>query len=123
MAAIKYVIELTDDEREQLIEITRRGSSPARKLKRAMILLKANESLGDSEIARMVDVGIATVGRIRQRFVAEGLEMALRERPPVGDPPRSEASSKPISSPWLAANHQKDMSAGACACWLGRWLN
>ena len=81
MAAIKYVIELTDDEREQLIEITRRGSSPARKLKRAMILLKANEGLGDSEIARMVDVGIATVGRIRQRFVAEGLEMALRERP------------------------------------------
>jgi len=86
MPAIKYVIDLRDDERKQLIEITRRGSSPARKLKRAMILLRADEGFGDGEIARMVDVGIATVGRIRKRFVEAGLEMALRERPRCGRP-------------------------------------
>lgn len=74
MPAIKYVIDLRDDERKQWIEITRRGSSPARKLKRAMILLRADEGFGDGEIARMVDVGIATVGRIRKRFVEAGLE-------------------------------------------------
>lgn len=86
MPAIKYVIDLRDDEREQLIEITRRGSSPARKLKRAMILLKADEGFNDGQIAQMVDVGLATVGRIRKRFVEEGLEKALSERPRSGRP-------------------------------------
>lgn len=86
MPAIKYVVDLTDDERGQLMEITRRGRSPARKLKRAMIVLKADEGRGDGEIAQMVDVGLATVGRSRKRFVEEGLEMALSERPRSGRP-------------------------------------
>lgn len=86
MPAIKYTVELTDDEREQLIELTRRGSSPARKLKRAMILLKAADGFDDGQVAQMVDVGSATVGRIRKRFVEEGLEMALSERPRCGRP-------------------------------------
>lgn len=86
MPAIKYVVDLTDDERGQLMEITRRGRSPARKLKRAMIVLKADEGRGDGEIAQMVDVGLATVGRRRKRFVEEGLEMALSERPRSGRP-------------------------------------
>ena len=55
MPAIKYIIDLSDEEREQLREITRRGRSPARKLKRAMILLKADEGFDDGEIAQMVD--------------------------------------------------------------------
>jgi transposase len=86
MPAIKYVIDLTDVEREQLKEVTRRGSSPARKLKRAMILLKADEGSDDEQVARMLDVGIATVGRIRKRFVEEGLEAAISERPRSGRP-------------------------------------
>ena len=86
MPAIKYIIDLSDEEREQLREITRRGRSPARKLKRAMILLKADEGKGDGEIAQILDVGLATVGRIRKRFVEEGLEMALSERPRCGRP-------------------------------------
>lgn len=84
MPAIKYIIDLSAEEREQLREITRRGRSPARKLKRAMILLKADEGIGDEQVAQMVDVGLATVGRIR--FVEEGLEMALSERPRSGRP-------------------------------------
>jgi transposase len=86
MPAIKYVIDLTDAEREQLKEVTRRGSSPARKLKRAMILLKADEGSDDEQVARMLDVGIATVGRIRKRFVEEGLDASLSERPRSGRP-------------------------------------
>lgn len=86
MPAIKYIIDLSAEEREQLREITRRGRSPARKLKRAMILLKADEGIGDEQVAQMVDVGLATVGRIRKRFVEEGLEMALSERPRSGRP-------------------------------------
>ncbi len=86
MAAIKYVVDLSDAEREQLLGITRRGISPARKLKRAQILLKADEGFADGQIAQLLGVGMATVGRIRKRLVAENLEGALNEHPRSGRP-------------------------------------
>lgn len=86
MAAIKYVVDLSDAEREELLGITRRGISPARKLKRAQILLKAHEGFADGQIAQILGVGIATVGRIRKRLVEENLEGALNERSRSGRP-------------------------------------
>jgi transposase len=54
---------------------------------RARILLKADEGLNDDAVAAAVDVGIATVHRIRQRCVEDGLDAALDERPRRGAPP------------------------------------
>lgn len=79
MPAIKYIVDLTDEEREQLLQLLRKGKSAARKLTRARILLKADE-----QVAQALHVGSATVGRVRQRFVEEGLESALNERPRPG---------------------------------------
>jgi len=79
----KYVIDLTSEERAMLEQLTRRGRARARKLTRARILLKADEGLTDEEIAAALDVGIATVGRTRQRFVEANLA-ALEERPRPG---------------------------------------
>jgi transposase len=76
MPAIKYIVDLTDEEREQLLQLLRKGKSAARKLTRARILLKAEE-----QVAQALHVGSATLGRVRQRFVEEGLESALNERP------------------------------------------
>ncbi len=86
MAAIKYVVDLSNAEREQLLGITRRGISPARKLKRAQILLKAHEGFADGQIAQILGVGMATVGRIRKRLVEENLEGALNEHSRSGRP-------------------------------------
>jgi transposase len=81
---MKYRVKLTESERGQLLNIARRGKSSARKVKRALILCKADEGLSDQEIAQSVYVGTSTVGRVRKRFVEEGLESALIERPRPG---------------------------------------
>ena len=79
----KDVVELTAEERRTLEQLVQRGKSSARKLTRARILLQADEGLTDEEIATGLDVGVATVERLRQRFVEENLE-ALNERPRPG---------------------------------------
>jgi transposase len=84
MPASKYIVDLTDEEREQLLQLLRKGKSAARKLTRARILLKADEQLTDEQVAQALHLGSATVGRVRQRFVEEGLESALNERPRPG---------------------------------------
>ena len=55
MPKIKYVVDLNDQEREHLLEVTRRGKSSARKIKRAHMLLKADQDLSDAQIAQAVD--------------------------------------------------------------------
>lgn len=80
----KYVVDLSDEERERLEAITTKGESKARRLRRAHILLLADEGLLDREIARAIawamNAAVTTVERTRKRFVEEGLEAALSER-------------------------------------------
>lgn len=84
MPAIKYVVNLTSEERTHLRHLIRRGATSARTVARARILLKADTGLTDARIAQAVEVGPATVGRVRQRCVEEGLEPALYDRPRPG---------------------------------------
>jgi transposase len=58
------------------------GTERARKMTRARILLKADERWKGKDICRALDVGIATVERVRKRFVLEGLTAALNRRRP-----------------------------------------
>ena len=81
----KYVVTLTAEERRSLRSLVSSGKGAARKLTHARILLKADSSKGgagwtDAAISAGVDVGRATVERIRQRFVEEGLEASLVPR-------------------------------------------
>jgi transposase len=48
------------------------------------MLVLANEGPTDEEIARALDASVSTVERVRKRFVEEGLEAALSERPRPG---------------------------------------
>jgi transposase len=64
--------------------LIKKGTLAARKLARAHILLLADEGQRDEAIAAALHVGTATVGRVRQRFVEEGVEAALSERPRPG---------------------------------------
>jgi transposase len=84
MAAYKYRVALTDEERDALRALLRGGKTNARKLARAHILLLADEGKTDEEIAAALHVGDATALRVRQRFVEESLESALSERPRPG---------------------------------------
>ena len=75
----KYIINLSDEDRQKLLEMTRKGEIKARKFKRAMILLKADEGLSDPQIMAALNVSRPCVERIRKRFVADGIERALNE--------------------------------------------
>jgi transposase len=78
----KYKVTLTAEERQHLPELIAAGKAAARKLAHARVLLKADAADGgpawpDARIAEAVEVGVATIERIRQRFVEQGLEAAL----------------------------------------------
>jgi transposase len=76
----RYVVNLTDDERSALDQILSRERASRELLQRARILLSADEGLTDEEIAEELDVGRATVERVRRRSVEEGLERALHRK-------------------------------------------
>ena len=80
MPALQYKVELNKSERTRLKEIASRGETSARKIKRALVLLKADEGLIDRDIASGLLISASTVGRVRTRFVEEGLDSALNER-------------------------------------------
>jgi transposase len=87
LPAKKYIVDLTADERETLLQLIRKGKPSARKVTRARILLKAAEGLTDAQIAAALNTGEATVERTRKRFVEEALG-ALNERPRPGARPK-----------------------------------
>jgi transposase len=80
----KYHINLSNEERQQLSELTNKGTVKARQLKRALVLLKANEGLTDEKIMAAINVSRPCVERIRKRFVEGGMERALNEGPRLG---------------------------------------
>jgi transposase len=82
----KYVVTLTAEERQELQALTRAGRASALRLARARVLLKADAADGgpdwpDERIAEALDVGVATVARVRRRFVELGVAAALERRP------------------------------------------
>ena len=84
----KYIVRLTEQEREQLEAVIRKGTSAAYTITHAHILLKADAdgaAWSDEAIAGAFSVHTRTVAGIRERFVEQGLEAALtrkkQERP------------------------------------------
>lgn len=89
----KYVVRLSQTERESLEKLVRRGKSSASSINRVRILLKADENQEnggwqDQEIKKALDISIRTIERVRQRFVEEGLEAVLKPRPGQGRKPK-----------------------------------
>ena len=81
---VRYRVELSQAERDELAALLSGGKHAARKLKRAQILRAADAGAGDEEIARSVGVGGSTVYRTKRRFVLGNLEAALSEEPRPG---------------------------------------
>jgi hypothetical protein len=81
----KYRVTLSEEERQRLERLIRRGRTPARAQTHARILLKADESEGgpawkNAAIAAAVEASELTVSRVRRRFVEGGLEGALQRK-------------------------------------------
>jgi hypothetical protein len=81
----KYVVRLSADEREQLEALIRKGKSPARRLLKARILLKADvseagEGWSDSRIIEALETSVSMVYRVRKQLVEEGFEAVLSRK-------------------------------------------
>ncbi len=76
----KYIVDLQKEERRILQRIIRAGKHSARKIRWAHALLKADKGWKDQSIAEALEISLPTIQRIRQRFVEEGLEIALGAR-------------------------------------------
>ena len=88
----KYIVSLTEIEREKLRAIIKKGKNAA-KNRRAHILLAADASvegkqINDEAIHQAYSVSIRTVERLRQRFVLEGFEITLNGKAAEPRPPR-----------------------------------
>ena len=81
---IRYRVELTDEEREELKNLLSAGHCAARKLKRAQILLAADGGASDEAIERTIGASGSTIYRTKRRFVEVSLAAALSERPRPG---------------------------------------
>jgi transposase len=82
----KYVVRLSDDERSLLETLIRKGSSPAQRLMKARILLKADvaeadEGWSDNQIIEALATSASMVYRVRKQLVEEGLEAVLSRKP------------------------------------------
>lgn len=80
----KYIVTLTAAERESLLHLTQAGKAPARRIKHAHVLLKADTvhpeaAWTDAQISDAYAVHTNTVAEIRQRFVLSGLDAALTD--------------------------------------------
>lgn len=105
---VKYTVNLTQEEHQQLIDLTKKGKTSARVVKRAQILLLAAQGYQDETIAGMLMVGESTVHRTRQRYVEEGVELALSERPRKG----REKKLTPEAEAFLIATACSDPPSG-----------
>ncbi len=77
---VRYIVELTDAERAELVALTHKGRSSARQVLRANILLMADgRAHTDEEISRALSTGTSTVFRTKRRLVEGGVEHALTE--------------------------------------------
>ena len=91
MPSIKYVIELSAEEKAKLTEIVTKGNSPARTILRANILLASDRQsekyMTVSELSKAYHTTPTTVQKVRAPYCGKGLEAAIhrkkRETPPV----------------------------------------
>ena len=81
----KYVVRLSSEERERLEALVRKGKSPAQRLLKARILLKADvsdagEGWSDSRIIEALETSASMVYRVRKQLVEEGFEAVLSRK-------------------------------------------
>ena len=125
----KYKVTLTAEERQHLHDLIAAGKAAAQKLAHARILLKADAADGgpawpDDRIAEAVEVSVATVERVRQRFVEQGLEAALVRK--QQDRPSREREARrpgrgPADRPGLLGAAGGPRGVDACSCWPTSW--
>src|SRR5580704_17689378 len=126
----KYVVRLSGEERERFETLIRKGKSPARRVLKARILLKADVSeagkgWSDNRIIEALETSPSMVYRARKQLVEEGFETVLsrkpRAMPAVARIFDGEKEAKLIAL--ACSSHPRDAHAGPYGCWRTRSWN
>ena len=82
----RYVVTLAEEEREALGALTSKGQHRSQKILNALILLGCDEGefqterSTNEEIARVLNISMRKIDRVKKRFVVDGLEVCLNGR-------------------------------------------
>ena len=110
IAVKKHVVKLSEAERDYLQTLINKGKSPAKRLLKARILLKADasehgEGWSDGRIVEALDTNMSMVTRVRQQLVEEGLEAVLSRK----------QRETPARTPIFDGEKQARLTALACS--------
>ena len=125
----RYRVRLAEEEQQGLRSLVSRGRAAAYRQTHARILLLCDENqadgaMKDEEIARALQVGTATVERVRRRCVEEGLEVALGRRQQLNRRQRKlDGAGEARLIALTCSNRRRAGPAGPCDCWRTSWLN
>ncbi len=86
MARTAQLIKLSNDERSSLTTILRRGTTPARVHTRARVLDLLHRGRHPDEIAVTFGLSVQTIFNLKRRYLTEGLDAALIDKPRSGKP-------------------------------------
>ncbi len=86
MARTTHLLKLSTDERRSLTITLRRGTTPARVHTRARVLDLLHRGRHPVEIAATFNLSVPTIFNIKRRYLAEGLDAALIDKPRAGKP-------------------------------------
>jgi len=104
----RWVVKLSDAERQQITDMTRKGVLSARVMTRARLLLLSDQGLLDRDVAERHGVNPATVAHTRRKYVEGGLQAALHEK------------SRPKQAPKLNPQQTALLIAEVCSTPEGR---
>jgi hypothetical protein len=111
MSEKEWVVDLAAEERGERLGLIRKGKAAARRLTRAHILLRADEGRTAEGIAAALHINRSRAERVRHRFVGEGLEAALAERPRPGAEPVWDAHGEAVLLALACANPPEGRTA------------
>ncbi len=112
MRTKKYIVNLTDEQKEKLNNIIDKGIHSSREIKRSKILLLAGQDKEDNEVSQIVGYTAQQVQNIRKRFFCEGLDSALKEKPRPGAPCKLDRRAEELASAIACSNPPEGRS-----CW------
>ena len=83
---VKYKVALTQQERDDLMSITKGGIHTSKKVIHALILLNCDEgefadNVNNEDVAKVLKIRMRTIDRVKKKFVEEGFDAMLENRP------------------------------------------
>jgi transposase len=118
---VRYRVTLTQYERDELEMLLSGGKHPARRLKRAQILLAADAGVSDEDIAMSIGVGGSTVYRTKRRFVEGNLDLALSEEPRPGAERKLTGKEEALLVATTCSSPPAGRARWRWNCWRTRW--